>query len=109
MTQEGCGPYLKAVREIAKTGAPITSEALANHMKLGETERSSALDLAAGWISNLRRWGFVRILRGVKVQGPQRHLQVYALTEWGKAFTGKKARQTSLQRVAANPGKGEKK
>jgi hypothetical protein len=104
MTPKTCKPYLKAVREIALSGEPITSQALVVSLKLQGTDRSTALDIAAGWICNLRRWGFLKILRGVKVPGPRRSLQVYEMTDWGRRFSGKRASRT-LRKIAANPKK----
>jgi hypothetical protein len=66
------------------------------------------MNIAAGWISTLRRYGFLRIVRGVKVRGPRRSLQTYELTDWGKRF---KAGKAALRMVANPPqtrGKTEK-
>ena len=59
-------------------------------------------DIAAGWMCNMRRCGLIRALKGVKVDGPERKLQVYELTEWGHRFHGGKK---SILKVAANPRK----
>lgn len=101
-TWEKC---LEAVRTIARSGEPITSVALQALMKYPDTERSSALDIAAGWICNLRRWGYLRIKKGAKVQGPRRQLQVYELTSWGERFGVGSAKRRPHLRLAANPKK----
>lgn len=93
---------LKALRELEQSGEPLTSQALAEAVGIQPTERSSALDIAAGWISTLRRYGFLKASRGEKVQGPVRALQVYKLTDWGHRYkAGKQAKATP--RIAANP------
>jgi len=83
-------------------GTPITSQALAEAVGIQPTDRSAALDIAAGWISTLRRYGFLRVLRAEKVKGPQRRLQVYELTDWGMRYKAGKRAKASL-RIAANP------
>ena len=81
---------LKAVRDLAKRNEPITSLAIVQLLDLKATERSTALDIAAGWISTLRRYGFLRICHGVKALGPQRQLQVYKITDWGLRYKTKR-------------------
>lgn len=100
--------YVKVIREISFRGDPITSEALVEALDIQDTERSGAMDIAAGWISTLRRYGFLRAVKGVKVPGPRRSLQTYELTDWGKRF---KAGKPALRMVANPPqtrGKTEK-
>jgi hypothetical protein len=82
---------LKVVRDLAKRNEPITSLALVEAMDIQKTERSTALDIAAGWISTLRRYGFLKALAGERVQGPHRQLKVYEITKWGKNY--KKAKR----------------
>jgi hypothetical protein len=90
------------MRDLEAAGKPITSLALRDAVGIQDTERSTALDVAAGWISTLRRYGFLKALRGEKVPGPTRAVQVYRLTDWGKRYKiGKQSKQTL--RVAANP------
>lgn len=98
-TTDGC---LKAIRALAEKGEPITSQALCAAIGIKETERSSALDIAAGWLSTLRRYGFLKVLKGQKVKGPWRRLQVYALTDWGMRYKVRKQAQR-IPRIAANP------
>ncbi len=93
---------LKVMRDLAKAGDPITSMAIRDALKISDTERSSALDIAAGWISTLRRYGFLKVSRGVRAPGPTRSLQVYELTSWGIRYKEKKASGRALK-VAANP------
>lgn len=93
---------LKAMRKMAKAGEPITSQALVDAVGIDDTPRSSALDVAAGWISTLRRYGFLKISKGQKVKGAQRQLQVYELTDWGIRYKSKQKAQEGL-RIAANP------
>jgi hypothetical protein len=93
---------LKVARDLEARGEPLTSQALAEAIQIKETERSSALDIAAGWISTLRRYGFLKASRGEKVRGPSRHLQVYHLTDWGRRYKVKKTSAKS-SKIAANP------
>lgn len=93
---------LKAMRKMAQAGDPITSQALVDAIGIDDTERSSAMDIAAGWISTLRRYGFLKAAKGQKVKGAQRQLQVYVLTDWGIRYKSKKKSQEGL-RIAANP------
>lgn len=93
---------LKAMRDLEGSGKAITSQALRDALGIEDTEKSTALDIAAGWISTLRRYGFLKASKGEKAQGPTRAVQVYRLTDWGKRYKiGKQAKQTL--RVAANP------
>jgi hypothetical protein len=93
---------LKAIRDLDEKGEPVTSMALRDALNIPDTDRSTALDIAAGWISTLRRYGFLRAVRGKKVMGPRRSVQVYELTDWGRRYkVGKKAKPAL--RVAANP------
>ena len=96
---------IKAIRKMSDEGVPLTSQALLEAMRMEPTERSTAQELAAGWICNLRRCGLVRPVRGQKVDGPQRKLQVYELTRWGLRFKakGKAASTGPGLRIAANP------
>ena len=93
--------FVKALRSLDSEGIPITSQALLGAVKIRDTARSTALDIAAGWISTLRRYGFLSISKGEKVPGPSRHLQVYRLTDWGRRYKAKGA--TEGLRIAANP------
>ena len=93
---------IKAMRKMAKYGKPITSQALVEAVGIKDTERSAALDIAAGWISTLRRYGLVRVSKGQSVDGPSRKLKVYELTEWGKRYK-KDAKAEEGLRIAANP------
>ena len=93
---------LKAMRKMAQAGEPITSQALMDAVGIEDTDRSSALKVSAGWISTLRRYGFLKISKGQKVKGAQRQLQVYELTEWGKRYK-KDAKAEGGLRIAANP------
>jgi hypothetical protein len=106
MKQKEWERCLEAVRKISKSGEPITSAALLEIMRYQETDKSDPMDIAAGWICNLRRWGYLKIVRGEKVPGPSRQLQVYKLTSWGEQFHKKGAARQSLK-VAANPEKNE--
>jgi hypothetical protein len=94
--------FMKALRRLDKAGIPITSQALLKVVKIHETELSTPLDIAAGWISTFRRYGFLAVIKGEKVPGPKRQLQVYRLTEWGKKYRGKE--ETEELQIAANPG-----
>ena len=97
---------LKAIRDLEKKGQPITSMALRDAIGIPDTNRSTALDVAAGWISTLRRYGFLKVSRGERAPGPVRSVQVYYLTDWGRRYkAGKLAKPT--MRIAANPD-GEK-
>lgn len=91
-----------ALRKMAEEGVPITSQALVDAIGIQPTELSTSLDIAAGWMSNMRRCGLIRSVRGVKVDGPQRKLQVYELTLWGQRF---KAGKKTVLKIAANPRK----
>jgi len=93
---------MKVIRDLADAGEPITSLALRDLLKIKPTEKSTALDIAAGWISTLRRYGFLKVVKGEKVQGPQRPVQVYMITEWGKRYKNAKQGERSM-RIAANP------
>ena len=93
--------FVKALRNLDSEGIPITSQALLGVVKIRDTERSTALDIAAGWISTLRRYGFLSVSKGQKVPGESRQLQVYRLTDWGKRYKLKGA--TEGLRIAANP------
>jgi hypothetical protein len=93
---------LKVIRDLAKRGEPITSQALRDALGILDTDRSTALDIAAGWISTLRRYGFLKVARGEKVQGPRRQIQVYRLTDWGMRYKAEKQAKRTL-RIAANP------
>ena len=93
---------LKVARDLDARGEPITSQALVEAIKIKDTERSSALDIAAGWISTLRRYGLLKPAKGEKVPGPRRHLQVYRLTDWGRRYKQKKASERATK-IAANP------
>lgn len=93
---------LKAIRDLAKRGEPITSHALRDALGIQDTERSTALDVAAGWISTLRRYGFLKVAKGEKVKGPSRQVQVYKITDWGMWYKAEKQAKRSL-RIAANP------
>ncbi len=96
--------YLKALRDLEGAGEPITSHGLMKAVGIEDTDRSTALDIAAGWISTLRRYGFLRILVGQKVDGPRRKLQVYQLTKWGWRYKKKAAPMAASQlKIAANP------
>jgi len=93
---------LKAIRDLDEAGEPITSMAIRDVLGIQPTAKSTALDIAAGWISTLRRYGMLKISRGTRVQGPVRSVQVYELTDWGRRYkAGKKAK--SALRIAANP------
>lgn len=93
---------LRTVRDLAKREAPITSQALVEALEIEDTEKSTALDIAAGWISTLRRYGFLKIVKGEKVQGPHRMLQVYKITDWGTRYKPKQKARGEI-RVASNP------
>ena len=103
MKKSGWEECLEAVREIASSGREITSASLLEIMNYQPTERSRAMDIAAGWIGNLRRWGYLKLVIGKKVQGPRRQLQVYALTRWGERY--KVRSQKRALKIAANPKK----
>lgn len=92
---------LKAARDLEEAGQPVTSQALVEAVGIQPTKRSSAMDIAAGWISTLRRYGLLKAVKGERAPGPVRQLQVYRLTDWGKRYTIK--RQKSALRIAANP------
>lgn len=81
---------LRAARGLANRQEPITSQAIVDALQIQKTERSTALDIAAGWISTLRRYGFLKASRGEKVQGPHRQLQVYKITDWGLRYKTKR-------------------
>ena len=102
MAKSSIEKWVKALRQLAEEDLPITSQALVEAMKISDTDRSSALDIAAGWISTLRRYGFLRAVRGQKVSGPRRQLQVYELTNWGHRYKAKGKAAGGL-RIAANP------
>ncbi len=93
---------LKVARDLDARGEPLTSQALVEAIRIQPTERSSALDIAAGWISTLRRYGFLKAVNGQKVPGPSRALQVYRLTDWGRRYKQKKSAARTLK-IAANP------
>jgi hypothetical protein len=93
--------YVNALRELAGRGDPITSQALVDLLDIQDSENSSALKIAGGWISTLRRYGMLKAVKGQKVQGPERQLQVYELTDWGMRYKAGRAKQQL--RVAANP------
>lgn len=97
---------IKVIRAIDAAGGKITSYALLANVDIRDTERSTASDIAAGWISTLRRYGFLRVAKGEKVKGPSRQLQVYQLTDWGRRYKVRKA-SDALRKVAANPRKGD--
>jgi hypothetical protein len=93
---------LKAIRDLDQAGKPITSMALRDVLGIQPTALSTALDIAAGWISTLRRYGMLKVSRGERAQGPVRSVQVYELTDWGRRYkAGKKAK--SGLKIAANP------
>jgi hypothetical protein len=96
---------LKLIRELAEAGEPITSQAFVDHFDIQPTKLSKALDIGAGWVSNLRRWGLIRRAPGrLKVDGPQRKLQVYEITEWGRKYKVQGVKKVkSTLRIAANP------
>jgi hypothetical protein len=82
---------LEAAREVGSKGKedalepiPFTAADLATAAGFKATKKSRATDIAAGWISKLVRWGYVRALPvedGKKAAGrPRRN---YELTEWG--------------------------
>ena len=98
---------LKVLRDLHEAGEPITSMALCEALEISDTDRSTAMDIAAGWISTLRRYGFLAISKGEKVDGPRRQVQVYRLTDWGQRFKvkGKVSLPTQELKIAANPGK----
>ena len=102
MAKSSIEKWVKALRKMSEEERPITSQALVEVMRISDTDRSSALDIAAGWISTLRRYGFLRALRGSKVAGPRRRLQVYELTNWGHRYKAK-GKATGGLRIAANP------
>jgi hypothetical protein len=102
MAKSSIEKWIKAFRKMSEDGTPITSLAVVEAMKISDTERSSALDIAAGWISTMRRYGLIRAVRGQKVSGPRRQLQVYELTNWGHRYKAK-GKATGGLRIAANP------
>ncbi len=94
---------IKLIRELDKAGKPITSLAFVEAFDIQPTANSTPIDIGAGWISNLRRWGLVKRAAGrMKVDGAQRKLQVYEITDWGLRYKGKKQERVPL-RIAANP------
>lgn len=95
--------FFKAVRDLHEKNLPITSLALRDALGIKDTEKSTALDIASGWISNLRRWGILRAARNQKVKGPSRWLQVYKLTAWGEKY--RFGRKKAPLKLAANPDK----
>lgn len=98
------GRCLKAIRDLEKAGAAITSMALRDAVGIQDTDRSTALDIAAGWISTLRRYGMLKVARGVRAPGPIRSVQVYELTDWGRRYKAGKQAKPAL-RIAANPSR----
>jgi len=93
---------INALRKMTEDGVPITNQALVDAIGIKATSQSRALDIASGWMSNMRRCGLIRSVNGFKVDGPQRKLQVYELTRWGQRF---KAGKKVVLKVAANPRK----
>ena len=102
MAKSSIEKWVEALREMEEEKTPITSLALVEAMEISDTDRSSALDIAAGWISTLRRYGLLKPVRGRKVDGPRRQLQVYELTNWGRRYK-EKGKATGGLRIAANP------
>ena len=97
---------LLGLRAIEERGDSITSIALLEEMGFEDTERTDAEDIASGWISTLRRGGFLKKQTGIKVKGPHRSLQVYKLTPYGIAFKIHGEARAAL-RIAANPPKDQ--
>lgn len=94
------------MRDLEEAGEPITSHALVEVLNIQDTELSTAMDIAAGWISTMRRYGFLAAVKGSKVDGPSRQLQVYRLTDWGRRYKVKASSPAASElRIAANPGK----
>ena len=96
---------IKLFRDLDSAEEPITSLALVEAFNIADTEKSTAMDIGAGWISTMRRYGFLRAVKGSKVDGPSRQLQVYQLTEWGRRYKVKAYLEVPALRIAANPGK----
>jgi hypothetical protein len=121
---------LKAARNVGSKGKgdslkvfPFTAAQLADEAGFKATARSKATDIAAGWISKLVRWGYVR--RVESPEGPARGVSgrpqgFYALTKWGvnkkapkrkywEGFEGlkkpKPKKASGSERIAANPRK----
>lgn len=93
---------LNAARALEKKGSPITSQSIMEAAGIRDSDRSSAMDISAGWISTLRRYGLLKASRGEKVRGPRRQVQVYVLTAWGRRYKSK-AKVKGTLRIAANP------
>ncbi len=97
---------IKLFRDLDSAGDPITSMALVEAFGIADTERSTSMDIGAGWISTMRRYGFLRAVKGSKVDGPSRQLQVYQLTDWGRRYKTKASPMAASElKIAANPGK----
>jgi len=118
---------LKAARnvgsEVKKGSArviPFTAAQLADEAGFKATEHSRSTDIAAGWISKLVRWGYVRRVQSQTAQQSEggRPQMLYELTKWGLSKkspkrkywqpfdgTGKPTNRktTKSLRTAANP------
>ena len=97
---------------------PFTAAQLAAQARFKATERSRSTDIAAGWISKLVRWGYLRRVpppndtpQGEKGGRPEGW---YELTRWGlikhapqrkfwEAFKPQKAKMSLPKKAAANP------
>jgi len=65
----------------------FTAADLAHAAKFEATERSKPEDIAAGWISKLVRWGYLRRAASPERDNERRAgrpVQWYELTAWGK-------------------------
>jgi hypothetical protein len=100
---------------------PFTAAQLAKAAGFKATERSKATDIAAGWISKLVRWGYVRRVEPSRDASPTtggRPQRFYELTNWGlikkapkrkywEGFDGadkpKPKKASRSDRIAANP------
>jgi hypothetical protein len=76
---------LEAVRRASHGGErEFSSFDLVPEAGFRPTRRSSAVQIASGWLSKLTRWGYVR-RKGAEPHG-KRWVRLYALTKWGKSY-----------------------
>lgn len=84
-----------------RAAVPFTAAQLAEEAGFKATERSGARDIAAGWISKLVRWGYVKRV-GKDESAGGRPVVRYELTTWGLKF--RPAGAKAHRRAAANEG-----
>lgn len=74
---------LLAVRRASHDGErKFTAIDLASEARFEDTEASSKEKLAAGWLSKMARWGYVK--RSGSAKGESRWIRTFELTEYGK-------------------------